>query len=190
MAILASPQNRLAATFGAAALLCHGALLMLERAPPQAPPQPYGPGTCPPSDGRLQPEGAERPNPNPCGKRCLRFWMPPDSKAAPAATRQTGERQPWLSAPPPPEPRRREAWRPALSDLLAAARSYSEAPEVRRLGPGTVLTPAEDAYLRGWRTRIERLGMVNFPRKRAALQSGPGARPPCACAPNSIATAA
>lgn len=45
---------------------------------------------------------------------------------------------------------------------------------MRRLSPATVLTPAEDAYLRGWRTRIERLGTVNFPpeARRAAERAG------------------
>ena len=45
---------------------------------------------------------------------------------------------------------------------------------MRHFGPATVLTPAEDAYLRGWRTRIERLGTVNFPpeARRAAERAG------------------
>ena len=62
MAILASPQNRLAAAFGAA-LLCHGALLMLERAPPQTP-QPTAPGMLTISLTRSpQPMDAERAKP-------------------------------------------------------------------------------------------------------------------------------
>ena len=177
MAILASPQNRLAAAFGAA-LLCHGALLMLERAPPQTP-QPTAPGMLTISLTRSpQPMDAERAKPESLQEALPTVLdaprLPKSGKAAPAATRQTGERPALAERSTAPGAPPAEAPRPALSDLLAAARRYSEAPEVRRLGPGTVLTPAEDAYLRGWRTRIERLGMVNFPpeARRAAERAG------------------
>lgn len=174
MAILASPRDRLAAAFGAA-LLCHGALFLLERAPPQTP-RPAAPATLtiglttpPPPDRAESPES-----------RSPRATLPsapeaPESPEAPAATGRPAPPRPALAEPSttvqaPPKP----VTGPALSDLLAAARRYSEAPEVRRLGPATVLTPAEDAYLRGWRTRIERLGTVNFPpeARRAAERAG------------------
>lgn len=174
MAILASPQNRLAAAF-VAALLCHGALLMLERAPPQTP-QPTAPGMLTISLTRSpQPMGAERAKPESLPEALPKVLDAPRlPKSAKAATRQTGERLALAERSTAPGAPPAEATRPALSDLLAAARRYSEAPEVRRLGPGTVLTPAEDAYLRGWRTRIERLGMVNFPpeARRAAERAG------------------
>lgn len=173
MAILASPRDRLAAAFGAA-LLCHGALLLVERVPPQTP-EPAAPATLTIGlAAPLQPLTAataatESPPPAPAQEA---------SQAAPTATRRAKE-SPALAeraiAPPrAPEAPPVAAPGPALSDLLAAARRYSEGPEVRRLSPATVLTPAEDAYLRGWRTRIERLGTVNFPpeARRAAERAG------------------
>ncbi len=178
MAILASPRDRLGAAFGAA-LLCHGALLWVERTPPRTP-EPAAPAsftiglTAP-----LQPLPVATPameTPPPAQE------APQPAKAAPEA-KQHAKESPALTdsspAPPSAAPSASEtppvaAPGPALSDLLAAARRYSEAPEVRRLGPATVLSPAEDAYLRGWRTRIERLGTVNFPpeARRAAERAG------------------
>lgn len=174
MAILASPRDRLAAAFGAA-LLCHGALLWVERTPPQTP-EPAAPAsltiglTTPPQPMPAATPATETPPPA--------QDAPQPARAAPGAT-QPAKESPALAdratAPTTaPETPPVAAPGPALSDLLAAARRYSEAPEVRRLGPATVLSPAEDAYLRGWRTRIERLGTVNFPpeARRAAERAG------------------
>ena len=174
MAIFASPRDRLAAAFGAA-LLCHSALLLLEYTPTQTP-EPTDPATftigltAPPQTLPAATPPTEREPEPPASAQ----EAPQAAKAAPVATQQ-GEESPALAEPAytirsPPV----GAPGPALSDLLAAARRYSEAPEVRHLGPATVLTPAEDAYLRGWRTRIERLGTVNFPpeARRAAERAG------------------
>lgn len=174
MAILASPRDRLAAAFGAA-LLCHGALLWVERTPPRTP-EPAAPAsltiglTAPLQPLPAATLAAETPPPA--------QEAPQSAKAAPEATQHAKESlalDEGSTAPPSPsETPPVAAPGPALSDLLAAARRYSEAPEVRRLGPATVLSPAEDAYLRGWRTRIERLGTVNFPpeARRAAERAG------------------
>ena len=173
MAILASPRDRLAAAF-AAALLCHGALLLLERAPAKA--APAAPATltigltAPPRLPLAAPPEAEsRVEADPSTQA-----PPQAAKTAPAAMTPTDESSALAQRSATPRTPPRDAPGPALSDLLAAARSYSETPEVRRLGPATVLSPAEDAYLRGWRTRIERLGTVNFPpeARRAAERAG------------------
>lgn len=173
MAILASPRDRLAAAF-AAALLCHGVLLLLERAPAKA--APGAPATLtiglttPPRPELLEPPELESPG----AAGPLAQAAPQTARAASAATPQADESPSLTERPAAPRTPPRDAPGPALSDLLAAARSYSETPEVRRLGPATVLSPAEDAYLRGWRTRIERLGTVNFPpeARRAAERAG------------------
>lgn len=174
MAILASPRDRLAAAFGAA-LLCHGALLLLER-PPSAAPEPAAPAaltiglTTPP-----RPDLAEPPEPESPGEADSSAQAAPQAaKAAPTATPQADESLSLAKRSAAPRTPSGDAPELALGDLLAAARSYSEAPEVRRLGPATVLSPAENAYLRGWRTRIERLGTVNFPpeARRAAERAG------------------
>lgn len=169
MAILASPGDRLAAAFGAA-LLCHGALLLLDRTPPKAAPEPAAPTTF--TVGLTAPLQPTIPAPSEPERPAQEAAEA--AEAAPKATQPADEgltsAAPPASPPTPPG----EARGPALSDLLAAARRYSEAPEVRHLGPATVLTPAEDAYLRGWRTRIERLGTINFPpeARRAAERGG------------------
>jgi len=175
MAVLESPGDRLTAAF-AAALLCHGALLLLERAPAPEAPEPAAPTTLtiglttpPRADLATAPEsespGAARPS-TPAA--------PQAAPAGPAATPQADESSSLAERSAAPQTPPEEASGLALSDLLAAARSYSETPEVRRMGPATVLSPAEDAYLRGWRTRIERLGTVNFPpeARRAAERAG------------------
>ena len=175
MAILASPRDRLAAAF-AAAVLCHGALLLLERAPALEAPEPAAPTTLtiglttPPSADLAAPPKSESPGAAPPSAQAA----PQTARAASAATPQADESPSLTERPAAPRTPPRDAPGPALSDLLAAARSYSETPEVRRLGPATVLSPAEDAYLRGWRTRIERLGTVNFPpeARRAAERAG------------------
>ena len=175
MATLASPRDRLVAAF-AAALLCHGALLLLERAPALEAPEPAAPTTLtlglttPPSADLAAPREAESPREADPSKQA----PPQAAKTAPAATPPTDESSALAQRSATPRTPPRDAPGPALSDLLAAARSYSETPEVRRLGPATVLSPAEDAYLRGWRTRIERLGTVNFPpeARRAAERAG------------------
>jgi len=175
MATLASPRDRLVAAF-AAALLCHGALLLLERAPALEAPEPAAPTTLtiglttPPSADLAAPREAESPREADPSKQA----PPQAAKTAPAATPPTDESSALAQRSAAPRTPPRDAPGPALSDLLAAARSYSETPEVRRLGPATVLSPVEDAYLRGWRTRIERLGTVNFPpeARRAAERAG------------------
>ena len=175
MAILASPRDRLVAAF-AAALLCHGALLLLERGPALEAPEPAAPTTLtiglttPPSADLAAPREAESPREADPSKQA----PPQAAKTAPAATPPTDESSALAQRSAAPRTPPRDAPGPALSDLLAAARSYSETPEVRRLGPATVLSPVEDAYLRGWRTRIERLGTVNFPpeARRAAERAG------------------
>lgn len=86
MAILASPRDRLAAAFGAA-LLCHGALLLVERVPPQTP-EPAAPATLTIRlAAPLQPLTAataatESPPPAPAQEA---------SQAAPTATRRAKE---------------------------------------------------------------------------------------------------
>ena len=175
MAILASPRDRLAAAF-AAAVLCHGALLLLERAPALEAPEPAAPTTLtiglttPPSADLTAPPKSESSGAAPPSAQAV----PRAAQAAPAAMPLANESPPLTERSAAPQTPPRDASGPALSDLLAAARSYSETPEVRRLGPATVLSPAEDAYLRGWRTRIERLGTVNFPpeARRAAERAG------------------
>ena len=173
MAILASPRDRLAAAF-AAALLCHGVLLLMERAPAEA--APAAPATLTIAlTTAPRPELAEPPEPEPPGAGDPSAQaIPQTARAASAATAQADESPSLTEGATAPRTPPRAAPGPALSDLLAAARSYSETPEVRRLGPATVLSPAEDAYLRGWRTRIERLGTVNFPpeARRAAERAG------------------
>jgi len=172
MAVLASPRDRLAAAF-AAALLCHGALLLLERTPAAEAPEPAAPTTLtiglttPPSADLAAPPEVESPGAAPPSAQGA-------PQAAPAEMPLANESPPLAVRSAAPQTPPRDASGPALSDLLAAARSYSETPEVRRLGPATVLSPAEDAYLRGWRTRIERLGTVNFPpeARRAAERAG------------------
>ena len=178
MAILASPRDRLVAAF-AAALLCHGALLLLERAPALEASEPAAPTTLtiglttPPSADLAAPPKSESPGAAPPSAQAVP-QAAPAAQTAPAAVPLANESPPLAERSAAPQTPPRDASVPALSDLLAAARSYSETPEVRRLGPATVLSPAEDAYLRGWRTRIERLGTVNFPpeARRAAERAG------------------
>lgn len=134
------------------ALGCHGALVL-----PLAPPLAATVAAPPPATRiPLQLRRASVPTPSPAAPR--------ETSSAPKAVSPTPTP---ATAPSPaavPAPALQEATPLALDAFLAAARRYSEDPErPRRLGPGSVLTATEAAYLRGWRERIERLGTLNFP---------------------------
>ena len=122
-----------------------------------------------------QPMGAERAEPESLPEALPTVLDAPRLPSpAKAATRQTGDRPALAERSTAPGPAG-GSHRPALSDLLAAARRYSEAPEVRRLGPGTVLTPAEDAYLRGAHPyRAPRHGRFPGSAPRCRTGQGPG----------------
>ncbi|MEY3041244.1 MAG: hypothetical protein RLZZ174_326 [Pseudomonadota bacterium] len=144
------------------ALGCHGALVL-----PLPPPLAATVAAPPPATRiPLQLRRASVPTPSLTAPRetSAAQRTGPAASAAPKVVSPTPTP---ATAPSPaavPAPASQEATPLALDAFLAAARRYSEDPErPRRLGPGSVLTATEDAYLRGWRERIERLGTLNFP---------------------------
>ncbi len=138
------------------ALGCHG-LLVLRLPSPLPVPVP-----APPLASRIPLQLSPAPAPTPAPAASAEATAGGRAALAPAAKAQA-----LTPEPLPPETPKPQAQAPvpfALDAFLAAARRYSEATEgPRRLGPGSVLTATEAAYLRGWRERIERLGTLNFP---------------------------